>query len=725
MTYKSNIGNYIRVLKGIIMGSLSVQWKITLLSGCCILLVAISLISFTLSSSTSNQDIIQLQTSNSVGEKSEQLLMSEANTQASIVQKYLDEATYRAEMLAESIAFLQYNAEENFTSSDQLRNSVSELLKRSVQNFDNMHAAFTTFLPDMLDGEDGNYANADYVSSNDKGRFSAYWYKNSQNEPTLTIKSERQINNTSLAVSGQASNFWYSCSTVNNRTCVIEPYLYNENGASQLISTITVPLRKDGEIIGVTGIDLKINVLQQYALRADQALFSGAGTVQIVSNNGQLIATDGDDSAIGSQITDPQLKQWLVDGVTQSQWSKDQQSLTVFMPIKLNAVNWGVVITMPRTNVMADALALNQLMEVQAAESLKVQIITGVIVTLFGLVIIWFAAVQLVAPIKAVASRLQDIATGEGDLTQRLDVRTADEIGELAIWFNRFLDKIQGTIKDVIETSDVMSKTSKQAEKIALQSRQSSESQFREVDMVATASEEMTQTSALVLANADRAAEMASQAEQSAKSGQAVVQQSADTMQELVERMAMAVPIANELEKNGGNISTILSVIEGISEQTNLLALNAAIEAARAGEQGRGFAVVADEVRQLASRTHDSVDQIRVVIEDLQNGTRSVTTAISEGNHLALETSTQVQKAVSSLADISSFVADIQMMNSEIVNAASEQKTVSTEVNVNVANIRDLSQSILDQSTEAEKVGQTIAKLSSQQQVLVGQFKVD
>ncbi|MFT5809042.1 MAG: methyl-accepting chemotaxis protein [Moritella dasanensis] len=707
------------------MGSLSVQWKITLLSGCCILLVAISLISFTLSSSTSNQEIIQLQTSDSVGEKSEQLLMSEANTQASIVQKYLDEATYRAEMLAESIAFLQYNAEENFTSSDQLRNSVSELLKRSIQNFDNMHAAFTTFLPDTLDGEDGNYANADYVSSNDQGRFSAYWYKNNQNEPTLTIKTEQQINNTSQAASGQADNFWYSCSTTNNRTCVIEPYLYNESGISQLISTITVPLRKDGEVIAVTGIDLKIDVLQQYALSADQALFSGAGKVQIVSNNGQLIATDGDDSTIGSPVNDPQLKQWLANGVTQSQWSSDQQSLTVFMPIKLNAVNWGIVITMPRTSVMADALALNQLIEVQAADSLKVQIITGVIVTLFGLLIIWFAAVKLVAPIKAVANRLQDIATGEGDLTQRLDVRSSDEIGELATWFNRFLDKIQGTIKEVIETSNAISNTSKQAEEIAEQSRQGCESQFKEVDMVATASEEMTQTSALVLENADKAAEMASQAEKLAQGGQSVVQQSADTMQELVERMAMAVPIATELEKNSGNISSILSVIEGISEQTNLLALNAAIEAARAGEQGRGFAVVADEVRLLASRTHDSVDEIRVVIEDLQSGTRSVTTAISEGNHLALETATQVKQAVESLADISSFVADIQVMNSEIVNAASEQKTVSTEVNGNVANIRDLSQSMLDQSTAAEKIGQNIAQLSSQQQALVGQFKVD
>ncbi|WP_232784146.1 methyl-accepting chemotaxis protein [Moritella sp. Urea-trap-13] len=689
------------------------------------MLVAISLISFTLSSSTSNQEIIQVQTSNSVGEKSEQLLMSEANTQASIVQKYLDEATYRAEMLAESIAFVQYNAEDNFTSSDELRDSVSELLKRSVLNFDNMHAAFTTFQPDMLDGEDANYADASYVSSNDKGRFSAYWYKDNQNDPKLIIKSEQQINDTSLAASGQANNFWYTCSITNKRMCVIEPYLYNEDGLTSLISTITVPIRKQGVIIGVTGIDLKIDVLQAYAQRADQALFAGAGKVRIVSNYGLLVASDDKNAAIGKKISDPQLKQWLVDGVTQSQWSTDQQFLTVFMPIKLNDISWGIVITMPRETVMADALALNKLIEEQAGETLRIQIITGVIVTLLGLLIIWFAAVKLVAPIKAVANRLQDIATGEGDLTQRLDVRSSDEIGELATWFNRFLDKIQGTIKEVIETSNTISNTSKQAEEIAVQSRQGCESQFKEVDMVATASEEMTQTSALVLENADRAAEMANQAEQLAQGGQTVVQQSADTMQELVERMAMAVPIANELEKNSGNISSILSVIEGISEQTNLLALNAAIEAARAGEQGRGFAVVADEVRLLASRTHDSVDEIRVVIEELQSGTRSVTTAISEGNHLALETATQVKQAVESLANISSFVADIQVMNSEIVNAASEQKTVSTEVNGNVANIRDLSQSMLEQSTAAEKVGQNIAQLSSQQQALVGQFKVD
>ena len=706
------------------MNSLSVQWKITLLSGFCILFVAISLIGFTLVSSTSNQKIIQIQSSKSVADKSESLLMSEANTQASIVQKYLDEAAYRAEMLAESILFLQLNAEDNFTSSELLRVSVSELLKRSVQNFDNMHAAFTTFMPDMLDSEDGNYIDASYVSSNDKGRFSPYWYKNDSNEATLSIKTEKQLNDKSALSNGQDKNSWYTCSIDNKRMCIIDPYLSNDAGVGSLVTTITVPLRKQGEIIGVTGIDLKIDILKHFAQQADQALFNGAGEVQIVSSNALLVAADGNTPTFSKLTSQPQLQQWLSAGVTQSKWSADQQFLTVFMPIKLHAINWGIIITMPREEVLADALSLNNLIEQQVAQTLKVQVLTSLVVTLIGLIIIWFASLKLVAPIKNVALRLKDIASGEGDLTQRLEVSSADEVGELAIWFNRFLDKIQDTIKDVISTSDALSKTSKEAKNIAEQSRKGSESQFKEVDMVATASEEMTQTSALVLENADKAAVMASEAEKLTESGHLVVQQSANSMQELVEKMAMAVPIANALEKNSVNISDILSVIEGISAQTNLLALNAAIEAARAGEQGRGFAVVADEVRQLAQRTHDSIDQIRVVIEQLQLGTRSVTSAITEGNQLALETATQVTQAVSCLGDISLFFVDIERMSNEIVNAASEQNSVSSEVNGNVSNIRDLSQVILESSTEAEKIGQDIAKLSAQQQQLMKQFKI-
>jgi len=708
------------------MSSLSVQWKITLLSGLCLLIVATSLISFTTISASSNQKIIQIESADLVGKKSQQLLMSAAHTQASIVQKYLDEATYRAEMLAESIIFLQYNAEENFTNSEELRISISELLKRSVLNFENMHAAFTTFKTDMLDNEDANYVDAEYVSSNDRGRFAPYWYKNSNKEPILAIKSEQQIRDSSISMNGQENNAWYNCSIHSAAMCVIEPSLFQ----GKLVTTITVPLYKEQQVIGVMGIDLKIDLLQRYADQADQALFDGAGNVSIISNKGLLVARDGESRLLGklasATLNMPiELNDWLSAGVEQSMWSSDNQLLTVFMPIKLGTTNWGILITMPREKVMADALAVNQLLKNQADESLKIQLLTGIIVTSIGLLIIWFAAVKLVAPIKSVVNRLQDIASGEGDLTLRLEVKSNDEVGELAIWFNRFLDTLQGMIKQVIESADTLSKTAIKANEIAAQSRHGSEAQFREVDMVASASEEMTQTSTVVVENAGVAVEMASQAEQSAQEGQMVVQQSADSMQELVERMALAVPVANELEKNSNNIDEILSVILSISEQTNLLALNAAIEAARAGEQGRGFAVVADEVRQLAGRTHDSVDQIRMVIEQLQAGTKSVTSAISEGNHLAIETAQQVKLAVSSLDQISSFVTKIQAMNSEIVHAAEEQKTVSTEVNVNVANIRGLSETILGKSTESEEIGQSIKVLSEHQQHLVGQFKVE
>lgn len=255
--------------------------------------------------------------------------------------------------------------------------------------------------------------------------------------------------------------------------------------------------------------------------------------------------------------------------------------------------------------------------------------------------------------------------------------------------------------------------------------RSSSEAQFKEVDSVATAAEEMTQTSANVVENAQKAVNAASEAQLAAQTGEKVILCSQAQMTQLVDRMSLAVPVVEDLARNNAGIIEILTVIEGISEQTNLLALNAAIEAARAGEQGRGFAVVADEVRKLASRTQASVGEIRTVISKVEQGTQEVVEAIRGSNETAKVTADQVADAVIQLNHVFTAIHAINEMNHQIVHAAQDQQTVSSQVTESVVNIRDLSAQILAETETSEKVGKQIAQLSLEQQALVAQFKVD
>ncbi|GAK20865.1 methyl-accepting chemotaxis protein [Vibrio sp. JCM 19052] len=379
---------------------------------------------------------------------------------------------------------------------------------------------------------------------------------------------------------------------------------------------------------------------------------------------------------------------------------------------------------MPRSAVLADADTLDALITTNMEEGIIIEVSVGVVLVLIGLATTALLAKTIVRPIREVVLRLEDIATGEGDLTQRLDVKSQDEIGQLSNAFNQFLARLQSTIKEVVDTSRQMADKTEHAKLVVAATRSSSDAQFKEVDLVATAAEEMTQTAALVVQNAEVAVHAASAASKSAEKGQQVIQASEQQMQALLATMMKAVPVVEELAHNNASITEILTVIEGISEQTNLLALNAAIEAARAGEQGRGFAVVADEVRNLASRTQSSVGEIRDVIASVQTGTQAVVRAITEGNQKAQSSAEQVNMAVEELQSIFESIAAINDMNSQIVRAAEEQQSVSNEVNQSVANIRDLSSEILNQAQSSESAGSEMESLSDQQQALMAQFKV-
>ncbi|MCQ1058238.1 methyl-accepting chemotaxis protein [Photobacterium sp. DNB23_23_1] len=703
------------------MRSLSVKWKIALMAGLGLLATVTVLTGLSFYFASQNQQLVSQQVFSTLRTKSQLVVQAQAEKQSTTVQQYLDEAAYRAEMLAQSVLFLKLNAEENYTNSSELRGSISELLRRTVNEFDNIHGAFVVFNPDALDDEDRNYVNAEYVGANEQGRFSPYWAKSPLGEAEQFIFSEQQL------FSSQA--VWSQCLESSTGLCVSNPQLAIFGQQAPVVSTITVPLDVNGEVVGVMGIDIRLAPLQPLVQAVDQALFDGIGHVSLISQDNTIVAWDQGQSRIGFKVNQSdglpgELTQWLQSSKEQILWTADQQWLYAYTPVRLGQISWGIVIQLPVERVLAEAILLDSDISQQREQSTWVQLVTSLVVAIAGLLLVVFGASRLVAPIRHVAERLEDIATGEGDLTQRLHVEQNDEVGQLALWFNRFLDKLQATIGDVVVAVNDVGTTSKEAAQVANHTRDGSQAQFREVDMVATASEEMAQTAEQVVGYTETAVVAAGQAESAVRDGHQVIKQSATSMDNLVVRMENAVPVAKELETNSEDINQILQVIEGISEQTNLLALNAAIEAARAGEQGRGFAVVADEVRQLASRTHDSVGQIRTVIEILQQGTRDVVAAIEEGNQLAGETSSQVGQAVVSLGQITEAVISIQSMNEQIMHAAQEQQSVSAEVNRNVSNIRGLSESILDEAEKSAGIGERLAELSQHQQALASQFKV-
>lgn len=345
----------------------------------------------------------------------------------------------------------------------------------------------------------------------------------------------------------------------------------------------------------------------------------------------------------------------------------------------------------------------------------------AVVLALFGA--IWTTR-SITFPLGSVVQQMADIAEGEGDLTCRMPVAGRNELSELAQAFNRFVSRIQQLVQEVTSSTHKLVAATRELAASSQETLDSMGVQQAETEQIATAVNEVSTTVRDVAKNASNAAEAAESADSATKTGRQVVEDAAGSIGELATDIENAAQTIHELEKSTTQIGSVLDVISGISEQTNLLALNAAIEAARAGEHGRGFAVVADEVRTLAQRTQESTQEIQAMIDSLQHGSRSAVQAMNDSCTKAQVSVKQAQDADHSLHAISEAVARINDMNTQIASAAEEQAAVTDEIDRNIANIKVSTDRTSAASSQASTASDSLAQLAEHLEGLVRQFRV-
>lgn len=380
-----------------------------------------------------------------------------------------------------------------------------------------------------------------------------------------------------------------------------------------------------------------------------------------------------------------------------------------------------------------DDLEESRLKEVeQKTLQVETDVATITTMTLAAVALVVFIAVftsfqlpkLIVAPLAEITASVRAVADGNGDLTKRLPVSSRDELGRLAEHFNGFMEKLQTLVRDNIQYANIVEVAAQELLTQSTNSQRAVERQEVSISMVVTAVNELTKAIAEVALNTTNAAGHTQKVADNTHQVQGRIRHAVGQIKTLTQSISDTTEVMLRLENQAKEVTSVIDVIRGVAEQTNLLALNAAIEAARAGEQGRGFAVVADEVRTLASRTQQSTQDIQNMLQLLQNGVQAAVNAMSASNTMTQDAVVAANEAEAALGSVSDGVRSISDMTLQTATAAEEQSLVTNEIDRNLVEIHDLSSGTAKDAKKTYEYSQNLSSSASHMKELLGRFKI-
>lgn len=708
----------------------SVQTFFVALAGCAMLVVSAILLSISFVSSRHSNSFIASSTETLIGDSVRSELTNLAQVKRSEIQNRLRSALQVSEQLARLNASLGKRDPQGRPLVSISREQLSNIARETLLANESLLSTYITWEPNALDTNDSQFAGVTDNGYDGTGRFTPTWYRGGAGEilvmPSPTIESQKRL------PTGVREGEYYLCVKETHRSCVIDPAAYEVDGGRRvMLASFTAPILLNGQFQGIAGVDYPLDFIQELLVESNADLYDGTGQMSLVSGNGRVVANTADPKSLG-EPADGTLSAGLVALLKgksrrdiQYQVDSVHNEVKLALPVETGGTgsSWTMLVSVPLDVVMSRSNALQKSIAENSGKNLMFMAFISALVTLLGVVLVWLISFGVGRPLKQVANRLSDIAQGEGDLTKELATDRTDELGMIGHGFNTFLQKLRHMIGDVVQLTNQISEASERTLAISTETDCGVQKQLASIDLIATAAQEMTSTAHEVSRSASCAAEAANSADQAAKAGKDIVLASSNATQLLEEEILRAVQVVQSLASDSEDINLVLNTIRSIAEQTNLLALNAAIEAARAGEQGRGFAVVADEVRNLALKTQQSTTEIHAMIEKLNNGTRDVVSAMERSQQRTAESVRHALGAANALHEITEAVALINDMNVQIASAAEEQSMVAEDISKNIESIGQAAADVASGAEKASAASQRMTELSTRQRALVQQFK--